>query len=188
MEPHAPRPSSSPREGGLGHVLPRVWHCDPVLLTRRDVLAAAGLGLTAACTSGAHLTPTPVVDPDGALHTAALAREAALLAAYDDVLTTTPSLAARLSAVRAEHAEHLAALQALRPTPSPVRSPSTPGAPSPVPRTSDRTDPATAVLRLTSLERTSAATHASAAAAASRRLAPLLASLAASESSHAAVL
>ena len=159
-----------------------------MLLTRRDVLAAAGLGLTAACTSGAHPTPTPVVDPDDAPQTAALAREAALLAAYDDVLTTTPSLAARLSPVRAEHAEHLAALQALRPTPPPARSPATQGTPSPVPRTSDRIDPAAAVRRLTSLERTSAAAHASAAVAASRRLAPLLASLAASESSHAAVL
>lgn len=160
-----------------------------MLLTRRDVLAAAGLGLAAACTSGAHPTPTPPgVDPDDALHTAALAREAALLAAYDEVLATTPSLAARLSPIRAEHAEHLAALQALRPTPSPARSPSTPVEASPVRRTADRTDPAAAVRRLTSLEQTSAAAHASAAVAASRRLAPLLASLAASESSHAAVL
>ena len=159
-----------------------------MLLTRRDALAAAGLGLVAACTSGSHPAPAPVVDPDDALLAAALAREAALLAAYDEVLTTTPSLAARLAPLRAEHIEHLTALQSARPTPSPVQSSQTTGAPSPQPRADGGTDPATAVRRLTSLEGAAAAAHASGAVAASRRLAPLLASLAASEASHAAVL
>ncbi len=159
-----------------------------MLLTRRNVLAAAGLGLAAACTSGSHPAPTPVVDPDDALHVAALAREAALLTAYDEVLTAAPSLAARLMPLRADHAEHLTALQVARPTPSPVEPSRITGAPTPQPRTDDRTDPATAVRRLISLESASAAGHASGAVAASRRLAPLLASLAACEASHAAAL
>jgi hypothetical protein len=146
--------------------------------SRRSVLVAGALGAVAACTARTTSAP-PAADPDTALLAAAVARETALLTAYDEIIAAAPSLAARLAPVRGDHAAHLAALQGPRAT-------STAGALT-VPKATPP-KPAAALQRLAALERTSASAHASAAVTASRRLAPLLASLAACESSHLVVL
>lgn len=156
-------------------------------LTRRAALLSGGLslgaGLLTACTSRTRPRATPrPVDPDTALRDAAVARELALLAAYDDLLATSPALAPRLGALRAEHEEHLRALGQAPPSP-------TPSSPAASPPSSPPSSPLPGgLVRLRALERSTAEAHAAAALTASRRLAPALASLAASEASHAAVL
>ena len=63
------------------------------LPSRRAVLRAGlALPLLAACTD-ASPGPPPPPDPDLALHDAAVARERALLAAYDAALLAAPALA-----------------------------------------------------------------------------------------------
>ncbi|MGZ6825430.1 MAG: hypothetical protein ACXVGH_01450 [Mycobacteriales bacterium] len=165
-------------------------------LTRRAALLSGGLslgaGLLTACTSRSRPRATPrPVDPDTALRDAAVSRELALLATYDDLLATSPALAPRLGALRAEHEEHLHALGQALPSSTPSSTPST--APSTTPSTTPSATPSASPLpgglvRLRALERSTAEAHAAAALTASRRLAPALASLAASEASHAAVL
>ena len=135
--------------------------------TRRQVLALCAF-VPAACTHRHALLP----DPAQPFLDAAVARESALLAAYDAAIAraSTPQLAA----FRAEHAAHLSALEsAVRPSASPTPSASVAAAP-----------PGS----LVALERATAAAHADAAVSAPARIAPLLASLAACESSHAALL
>jgi hypothetical protein len=177
------------------------WQGERVHLTRRNALTSAGLALIAACTPGKPPTPAPIVDPDDALKASAVAREQALLSAYDNALTVLPTLAARLAPLRADHAEHLAALgvppspgaSAASPGPS-VASPSSAASSLPSsPPTGAASTPAgqtpQAVLqRLAELERTAATGHATGALTASRRLAAILASLAACESSHLVAL
>ena len=132
--------------------------------SRRTVLVAGALSLTAACRVR-HAT-TPVTDPDDALRAAALEREQQLLAAYESVLGRHPGLAPRLRPLAADKAVHVAALG----------------------RSAAVTSTATTVAQLRALERSAATSHGQAALSASRSLAPLLASLSASSSCAAAVL
>jgi hypothetical protein len=145
--------------------------------SRRQVLQASALLAAAACTSR---SPKPtVVDPDVALRAAAVARERALLAAYD--AAPRGARLGALAAVRADHEAHLAALAAPVPGPStPVPSPTTTAAPP-------AATPVT-IGELAAHERATAAAHATDALRASRPLAAVLASLAASEASHAVAL
>jgi hypothetical protein len=131
--------------------------------TRRTVLVGSAAALSAACTSGGKAAPAPI-DPDVAISAAAVAREQALLASYDAAIAATPALAAKLGPLRADHLAHLTALGG-----------------SYTPGTASAQD-------LKALERTTAAAHSAAVLTASRRLAPLLASLAAAEASHLVVL
>ena len=133
------------------------------------VLVATGAAVTA-CTGSAK---RPDTDPDVALRAAAVAREQDLLRAYDALLAGAPADTALLTALRAEHAAHLAALDPLAPVPSPTRSSASPA-------------PDRATLRAS--ERAAAAAHGEAAVTARRTLAGLLASLSASESSHLVAL
>jgi len=136
--------------------------------SRRQVLAAGAVAVVASCSR--ERTPDPVVPhPDDALREAAIAREQALVEAYGGAMRTHPSLVARLAPLLGDHAAHLAALG--RPAATPAEA-----------------SPVTTLRALQALERTTAGAHAAAAATASRDLAPLLASLAACESVHAAVL
>ena len=148
--------------------------------SRRSVLVAAALAALAACTG--RKAPRPVVvDPDTALVDAAVSREQALLTAYDATLAAHPQLAALLVPLRQEHLVHL---ERLRP----------PAAGTPTPSASATAVPAgpkdrrAALAALAGLERQAAAAHGAAAVSASRRVAPLLASLSASEASHVVVL
>jgi len=161
------------------------------VVDRRSLLLGAALLPLAACTadpSPAPPPPPPPPDPDDALRSAGVEREQALLAQYDAVLAAHPALAARLSAVREEHAEHLRALLGRDETvpagpsdgPSPAASPSSaPVAPA---------DPAAALAGLVGAEAATGAAHAGAALEAGGQLAGVLASLAASEATHRLVL
>ena len=140
--------------------------------TRRQVLAGAAVLGAAACTDRPVRRPSPP-DPDVALRAAAVAREQDLLSRYDALLAAQPRLAAELSSYREDHVQHLRALAG--PTPAPTPSATTP----PVAGTR---------AALVAAERAAANAHAAATATASPDLARLLASLAACESTHVAVL
>lgn len=148
-------------------------------ISRRALLAVSATLPLAACTQ--EPTPAPP-DPDDLLRAEAVARERGLLREYDAVLLALPGLAARLTPLRGHHAEHLLALTGRAATPS--ADPSGDAAPRVPP-------PATATAALSGLaeaERVAASAHRAGALAASRELAALLASLAASEASHPVVL
>ncbi|HUR14967.1 MAG TPA: hypothetical protein VM097_10810 [Mycobacteriales bacterium] len=143
--------------------------------TRRQALAASAVLLAAAtataCTSDEPPGP-PARTPDDALREAAVAREQALVDAYTAALQAHPQDAPRLAHLLGDHSAHLARL-------GPVVGAS--ASPRPPAR-------ALSLRALASRERAAAAAHGAAALTASRELASLLASLAACEASHAAVL
>jgi hypothetical protein len=147
----------------------------PHALSRRRLLAGAASALTtSAC--GVHAGQGPAVPsatPD-ALEPL-LTAELALIAQYDAALA---SHGAALRAVRDEHAAHAQALRALldprRARAVPSAAPATGGPP--------------ALAALASAEKTAAQRAAAACLAAPAERAELLASIAASEASHAVVL
>jgi hypothetical protein len=163
--------------------------------SRRAVLRAGlALPLLVACTGDQpDPGPPPPPDPDLALHDAAVTRERVLLDAYDAALLAAPSLALRLAPLRAEHAEHLLALDDADPapapsgSPSPSRSPSASASAAPPPPPPPA-DPATVLAGLVALEAETATGHGAGAVDASRELAVVLATLAASEASHRVAL
>jgi len=165
-----------------------------VPLSRRAVLgalAASAAGLLAGCRAGpgpgpdAGPTPTrpsPPPDPQAA----DLAAERRLLAAYDATVRRHPTLRPRLAPLRADHAAHVAALEAiLGLTPSPVPTGGTaPTVPAPaVPGT-----PAGALAALRAAERGAAAARTAACLTAAADRAPVLASIAACEATHEVLL
>jgi hypothetical protein len=143
--------------------------------SRRRLLQAALLSpVIAACTRKEPGGPVRV-DPDVALRAAAVARERALIDRYRAAAASSSSaIAGRIAGLAQEHEQHLAALGV------PSAAPSASSAPTP--------PPVPTLAQLAAAERTAAADHAAAALRASRPLAAVLASLAASEASHAAVL
>lgn len=168
---------------------------------RRTLLAGAALLPLAACTAE-PTPPPPPPDPDDLLRGAATEREGVLLAEYDRLIAVLPALTTRLLPLRAEHAEHLLALVGPPPTGSPVpsatRTPTPAPTPTPTPSSTSLPLPpevppppatAEALAELLAVEQSAAGAHtADALAATDRDLAGLLASLAASESSHAVAL
>ncbi len=162
-------------------------------LTRRDLLAAGALGALTACTSTIPPEPIPV-DPDLALVAAAVTREQALLTAYDAALADHPGLTSLLAPLRAQHLQHL---QRLQPPASPTGAASSLSTASPLSSSPTRTAvptplpldrPVARRRALATLERSTSIAHGGAALTASRQIAPLLASLSASEASHVVVL
>ena len=173
--------------------------------TRRDVLRLAVLlpagPLLVACRTAdvppVPPAPDPAPDPDVALLQAALDRELSLMQRYDDALAATSGpaasrpagsrLAASLAALRAEHAVHVAALGAF-PTPAGTApDPITPRA-SATRRLSATGRPGSVLAALAEQERLVSGAHARDALVASRELAAVLATLAASEASHVVAL
>jgi hypothetical protein len=153
--------------------------------TRRAVLTGGPALLVAAACTADEPAPRPApVDPDDALRSAAAERERALLREYDAVLAARPGLAPRLGRVRGHHVEHLEALLGPPDTASPSPS-STAAVASAVPPPADD---ATALARLVAAERAAGDAHARDCLVASRALAPVLASLSASEFSHPVAL
>ena len=187
--------------------------------TRRVILAVPALAVpvaaAAGCSSTSKAAPGPTREQITAAEQArarAAAAETDLLKQYDAALALPSvsgdqTLAARLSAVRAEHASHLAALRegglgGAEATPSPSPSSgssltSTPGS-SPNPTGTSTTlptsttttpmDAKTAVGGLVKSEQDAATRLTADVLALDGRTAQLLASIAASESGHAALL
>lgn len=165
-------------------------------LTRRRLLAAAVAGAVAGlgsgCTGSHEVATTPVIGPDHGPLAAALARERALLTAYADAMASFPQLAAELGALGGQHQQHLEALlehAGTSPTPGSSATLKPTAQPSSSAQHPDSSARAKAMRRrLADLERATGQQHGDAAVSASRVLAPLLASLAACEASHALVL
>jgi hypothetical protein len=157
-------------------------------LTRRSVLAATALTvplMAAGCKGVGGLGTLPKAAPDVAVLHHAIATEQALIARYRAALAGSPGLAGTLGPLLGQHREHLARLTSMlivpatpRATPRPSRS-APAGAARPRAATlaaleAAETDAASSLVRRLDL--------------APPALAQLLASIAASEASHALLL
>jgi hypothetical protein len=152
-------------------------------VSRRAVLLS-GLATLAAAGGGVTIAALQQVDPDSSGPepppdlVSALMAERSLIASLDASMAREPALAALARAARADHVAHVAALEA---------------AVAAYPRTaisSSSTPPAQALTQaaLRAAEQQASVTAAARAAALSGRDAALLASIAASEASHAELL
>jgi len=158
--------------------------------TRRAVLAAAAAAVPLAatgCKGIAALGSPPKPAPDVAVASAALAVERQLIAYYGAVLGAMPALAPTLRPLLAQHHDHLSRLRArliVPPGGQPLPTPraTAPGR-APVPGS-----PAAALGYLRDAEDAAATALLAHLAAAPPSLAQLLASISASEATHALVL
>ncbi|MGW2376403.1 ferritin-like domain-containing protein [Kitasatospora sp. NPDC001683] len=154
--------------------------------SRRTFLALGLITLTTACTSSTGADPNGAVmpgdkgpgpDPDAPVRLRAIAATDTLLSAYDALLATPATRTAQLQSLRAETAQHRAALAYGIPAAS---VPPTPGTPT--------TPPSATPAALATLERQTAQSHLADLGAARPPLARLLASVAAADALHAAAL
>lgn len=155
-----------------------------VVLSRRRLLAGlalVGAGAVACEPGGDPAAPAPTTSPpppDPLL--AELVDERALLVLYDAVARRHPALRTRLAGPRADHAEHVTALeQLLGTTPAPTASVPAVGVPA---------APKAALAALRSAERAAANARSAAALDATGERSGVLASIAASEATHGLVL
>jgi hypothetical protein len=160
--------------------------------TRRSVLAAAAsLPLVAAgCSKGVGALGTPPSpSPDVAILRDAIDGETFMISRYSAVLTAVPALAGSLRPLLEQHHEHLARLRArlIEPRASSQPEPTPPAAATPAGPQAPGT-PAAAQDYLRLAERTAASTLLGQITAAPPALAQLLASIAASEATHALLL
>ena len=149
------------------------------VLGRRTLLRVGVVALVAGCRPrrrDAHRPEPAGPDPDRAVAARVRADETRLVAAYDTTLTRFPQLEAVLAPVRQQHAEHLAALAGPAGSASATASPAVPASAR------------TAMRALVAAERAAAAARLVDCLAASPQLAPLVASIGASEAAHAGVL
>jgi hypothetical protein len=169
------------REDGGGRVVREA--------TRRGVLAAAvSLPLVATgCKGVGALGTPPRQQPDVTVVRDAIDAETLMISRYDAVLAAVPALAGSLDPLLQQHREHLARLRARLIEPATASRPERPSAvaaaPAGVPRT-----PAAARAYLRHAEQAAARTLLGKLTAAPPSLAQLLASIAASEATHALVL
>lgn len=147
--------------------------------TRREVLAGTVLMALAGCLPGLDDAARPKVDPELGTRARIAGEVRGLAGHYEAVMDRFPATRARLATLAAEHEAHARAL--LGPAPSPA----TPSAPAPqvVPATE-----AAAVASLADAERAGSRRRSRQARRASPVLARLLASVAACEAAHAALL
>lgn len=164
--------------------------------TRRAVLAATAATLpllAGGCKGISALGALPEPQADVAVARAAIAAETLMITRYEAVLTAVPALAGRLRPLLTQHEDHLVRLRArlvdprarvhaTSPAPS-ARASAGAGTLGAVPRT-----PAAAVAFLRQAEGAAATAMASHLPTASPSFAQLLASIAASEATHALVL
>ena len=148
-------------------------------LSRRGLLGLSAGALLSGCLPGKHRADRPLPpDPDLVATASVRTDELALVAAYDAAIDTFPALAPTLAPMRQHHQEHLAAL------PRDARS----GSPRAVQQATTTSEQAAVLRSLVAGERAAAATRIADCLSASVRLAPLLASIGASEAAHASVL
>ena len=159
------------------------------MITRRRmmatgaVVAAGAAGAVLGTIRPVRVTRTELAPPPAAL-TDALAREQAMIAALDAALRNDPSLRARITQIRDDHAAHAVALEsavgaypAYPPDPS-ITASSGPSATAAV----------LSVIELHTAEESAAALAAAESAALRGSDAALLASISGAESTHAALL
>jgi hypothetical protein len=157
-------------------------------LTRRSVLAAAAMTVplvAAGCKGVGGLGTLPKAAPDVAVLHHAIATEQALIARYHAALAGSPGLAGTLGPLLAQHREHLARLTSMLIVPATPRATPRPSASAPAGPA--RPDTAT-LAALEAAETAAAGSLVRRLALAPPALAQLLASIAASEASHALLL
>jgi len=159
-------------------------------LKRRSMLAATVMTvplLTAACKGVGGLGTRPKAGPDVAMLQGAIDTEQALIARYRLAIAGSPGLARTLSPLLAQHREHLARLTSMLIEPaSPSATPrSSPSSSAPV---GNGSDPSATLAGLETAETDAASSLTGRLALAPPALAQLLASIAASEASHALLL
>lgn len=153
--------------------------------TRRSVLAATAitLPLLAGCKGVGALGSPPRPGPDVGVARQAIASESLLVAHYEAVIARIPALADSLAPLLGQHREHLARLRGRLFEPRPATPQPSPSV-TPVPGTS-----AAAVSLLRTAEQSAAARlFGTLTDVSSPSFAQLLASIAASEATHALVL
>ena len=154
-------------------------------LRRRSVLAAAGAVvplLAAGCKGVGGLGTPPTPAPDVAMLRGAMRTEQALITRYRSALAASPALRDTLEPVLSQHLAHLAALRSRlagpAATPRPARSR----------QAASGASAASPLAALAAAEQAAASAQLSRLGVASPSLAQLLASISASEASHAALL
>jgi hypothetical protein len=160
--------------------------------TRRGVLAATAVLplLAAGCRGVSALGTPPTPQADVTLARAAIAAETLMIRRYEKVIAAVPSLTARLRPLLSQHEDHLARLRYRLVDPGA----SAPAAPTGTPSTglaavgAVPASSAAALAFLRHAEDAAAATLANHLRTASPSFAQLLASIAASEATHALVL
>jgi hypothetical protein len=160
--------------------------------SRRSVLAGGGLLFLAACT-GSPAVRAPALTADQRLARRVADEITVLAAAYAATIAAHPDSRAVLAPLAAEHGAHVAALVALQPaptsTPSGSATPSaSPSASASAPTPPVPPSPAAAREALAAAERTAAQRRGKQAGRAGPELARLLASIAACEAVHAALV
>jgi hypothetical protein len=157
-------------------------------LRRRSVLAATVMTVplvAAGCKGVGGLGTLPKAAPDVAVLHHAIATEQALIAQYHSALARSPGLAGTLGPLLAQHREHLARLKSMLIAPATPRATLRPSASA----TAGAAGPQAATLAaLEEAETDAASSLIRRLALAPPALAQLLASIAASESSHALLL
>jgi len=157
--------------------------------SRRRILAVSSLMLpvaaTASCGVPNLLAPPPGPSPSVRTLRASITAEQALVDAYHRVLAAYPALTAMLRPFLTHHDEHLAELKSRLIIPPHVKAAPLPPAPAPA---RPPASPRAAVTMLGDAERAAAAAQLGRLATATPSLAQLLASIAASEATHAVAL
>jgi hypothetical protein len=159
-------------------------------LRRRSVLTAAIVAVplvAAGCKGVGALGTPPEPGPDVAMLRGAIGTEQALIARYRSAMAGSPGLAGTLSPLLAQHREHLARLTSMLIEP-PGRSASPQATPSPASTAAPGSGPAATLAALEAAESDAARSLAGRLALAPPALAQLMASIAASEASHALLL
>ena len=157
-------------------------------LTRRSVLAATAMTVplvAAGCKGVGGLGTLPKAAPDVAVLHHAIATEQALITRYHAALAGSPGLAGTLGPLLAQHREHLARLTSMLIVPATPRA--TPR-PSPSATAGAARPRAATLAALEAAETDAASSLVRRLALAPPALAQLLASIAASEASHALLL
>ena len=143
--------------------------------------------VAAGCKGVGALGTPPEPGPDVAMLRGAIGTEQALIARYRSAMAGSPGLAGTLSPLLAQHREHLARLTSMLIEP-PGRSASPQATPSPASTAAPGSGPAAALAALEAAESDAARSLAGRLALAPPALAQLMASIAASEASHALLL
>lgn len=157
-------------------------------LRRRSVLAAAAMTaplVAAGCKGVGGLGTLPKAAPDVAVLHHAIGTEQALIARYHLALAGSPGLAGTLGPLLAQHREHLARLTSMLIAPATPRATARPSASATAGASSTR---AATLAALEAAETAAASSLVRRLALAPPALAQLLASIAASEASHALLL
>lgn len=159
-------------------------------LRRRSVLAAAVMTvplMAAGCKGVGALGTPPEPGPDVAMLRGAIGTEQALIARYRSAMAGSPALSGTLGPLLAQHREHLARLTSMLIEPaSHSASPHT--TPPPAGTAATGSGPAATLAALEAAETDAARSLASRLTLAPPALAQLMASIAASEASHALLL